>query len=211
MLWPASVIGGLLLGGVSLLPYFGTAGIAHVLGNSAAIWLACAYAAGARSGSYVRGAVAGIVLLMATLTTFFAGTHWLYPANSGLASEIAFGDALWLIPAVCGGSAFGALGWLWRSHRPILQALASCALGAAFVAEAALYGYAAAGFGSTASMVVSAVEAAFGIALSFFLARGRLARRAVPWLLPLLAGIAFLALFVAFHLVGGLAGTLHPA
>lgn len=124
----------MLLGGMSLLPYFGTAGAAHVLGNSAAIWLACAYAIGARSGGYLRGAAAGVVLLLVTLTVFFAGTHLLYPANSSFVAEVAFGDTLWLLPAVCGGSTFGALGWLWRSPQPVLQALASSAMGAAFLA-----------------------------------------------------------------------------
>jgi len=204
----AAAGGGVLLGGASLLPYFGTAGAAHVLGNSAAIWLACAYAIGARSGGYVRGAAAGTSLLLVTLTAFFAGTHLLYPANSNLASGVAFGDTLWLIPAVCGGSSFGALGWLWRSRRPVLKALASSAMGAAFLAEGALYGDAAAGSGSRAGVAVSAAEAAFGICVAFVLARGRPARRAVLWLLPLLSGAVFLALFLAFHLVGGLAGRL---
>jgi len=208
-LWAAAAGGGVLLGSASLLPYFGTAGPAHLLGNSAAIWLACAYAIGARSGSYVRAAAAGTSLLLVTLTAFFAGTHLLYPANSNLASDVAFGDTLWFIPAVFGGSSFGALGWLWRSRRSVLQALASSALGAAFLAEGALYGDAAAGFGSKAGVAVSVVEAAFGICLAFVLARGRPARRAVLWLLPLLAGAAFLALFLAFHLVGGLAGRLN--
>ena len=207
-LWAAAAGGGVLLGGASLLPYFGTAGAAHVLGNSAAIWLACAYAIGARSGGYLRAAAAGTLLLLVTLIAFFAGTHLLYPANSSLASDVAFGDTLWLIPAVCGGSSFGALGWLWRSPRPVLQALAGSALGAAFLAEGALYGEAAAGFDSKTGVAVSAVEAAFGICLAVTLARSRPARRAVLWLLPLLAGTAFLALFLAFHLVGGLAGRL---
>jgi hypothetical protein len=207
-LWAAAAAGGVLLGSASLLPYFGTAGAAHVLGNSAAIWLACAYAIGTRSGGYLRGAAAGTSLLLVTLTAFYAGTYLLYPAHSSLASDVAYGDTLWLIPAVCGGSSFGALGWLRHSQRPVLQAMASSALGAAFLAESALYGDAAARSGSKADVAVSVAEAAFGICLALMLARGRPARRAVLWMLPLLAGAAFLALFLAFHLVGGLASRL---
>ena len=77
------------------------------------------------------------------------------------------------------------------------------------MAEGALYGEAAASFSSNTGVAVSVAEAAFGICLAFVLARGRPARRAVLWLLPLLAGAAFLALFLAFHLVGGLADRLN--
>ena len=36
-LWPASVVTGLIIGALSVLPYEGTGGVLHVLGHSAAL------------------------------------------------------------------------------------------------------------------------------------------------------------------------------
>jgi Family of unknown function (DUF6518) len=200
-LWVIASAAGIVLGGVSLIPYFGTAGVTHYLGNSAAIWLAAAFAVGTVAGTRWRAAIAGVLTLLITLEAFAVGTQILYgtPQNGWVPVVRILG--LWAIPAVAGGSIYGVLGWFWGTGTPARRGLAAAAAGAAFLAEAGytlLRSYP--GADGTA-----ALAAALGAAAILALARGRRARlAAISWLpVFLLAGLAGLA--VAFGLVAAIA------
>jgi putative effector of murein hydrolase LrgA (UPF0299 family) len=191
-LWLIAIVAGLIAGSASLLPYFATAGPAHLLGNSAAIWLACAFAVGAVADRPLRAAIAGALTLLITLAAFAAGVQVLYPAND-VASGMLRVIGLWLVPAIVGGSLYGTLGRAWRSGTSFQHGLASAAMGAAFVAEAAY----TAGTGRVAALI----EALVGLAVTLTLARGRRARLVAVCSLPILVAAGVLAWFLAWHLV----------
>jgi hypothetical protein len=197
-LWLIAIVAGLIAGSVSLIPYFATAGSAHLLGNSAAVWLACAFAVGAVADRPLRAAIAGALTLLVTLTAFAAGAAILYPAN-GVASAMLRVTGLWLAPAIIGGSLFGGLGRAWRAGAPFQQGLASAAMGGAFVAEAA--------YASSTGRVAALIEAFVGVALALALARGRRARLVAVCSLPILVAAGVLAWFLAWHLVRRFAAT----
>jgi hypothetical protein len=78
-LWPAAVAGGAALGAVSVYPYQYVSGSAHLLGNSAAIWLLLPFGAGALAARPGRGAIAGGVALLSTVLAFYGVMRLMFP------------------------------------------------------------------------------------------------------------------------------------
>jgi Family of unknown function (DUF6518) len=188
-LWLGTVLGGLGLGAASVYPYVYTSGPLHILGNSAAVWLLFAFAVGAIAGRPVRGAVAGTVLLIATVLAFFAIYKLLFPED-----HVGRVAAFWLGTAVVGGPVFGLAGGFWRTGEPLSRGLSSAMLGGAFVAEAIA-------FQPTQGRLWQWVEAAFGVALCFVLALGRRARLVAAVALPVFVGIGLLGWIVTKHAI----------
>jgi hypothetical protein len=96
-----------------------------------ASWLAGAFAIGATTRRPVRGALLGAFLLVAAVLWYYAILGFVQHAYEASPFGLA-----WLLPAVPGGLAFGALGALWRSGRAPL--LAASLLAATFAGEAVI-------------------------------------------------------------------------
>jgi Family of unknown function (DUF6518) len=189
-LWPAAVAGGSVLGAVSVYPYEYVSGSAHLLGNSAAIWLLLPFGAGALAARPVRGAIAGGVALLATVLAFYGVMRLLFP--DGHFGAIGL---FWLGAAVIGGPVFGAAGSWWRTGPPAVAGLASAVLGAAFIAEAVAFQRS---MGTDAAVMA---EALFGAALPVALARGRRQRLVALVVLPVLIVIGIAGWYLTWHLL----------
>jgi hypothetical protein len=133
-LWPTAIALGALVAVSSLYPYFATAGPAHQLGNSAAIWLATAFAIGAAAGRPRRAAAAGTVMMCGTLATFYVCVQLLYP-NSGVLANLTY-LVFWGVPAVPGAALLAACGSLWRHNTFLPRGISVAALAGAFIGEA---------------------------------------------------------------------------
>jgi Family of unknown function (DUF6518) len=175
-LWPAAVAAGLVAGALSVLPYEGTSGTLHLLGNSAALWLLLAFGLGTVAGSRSGAALAGLAVLLAVVCGFYLVLHLLYPGD-GFGRVALF----WLIMAAIGGPVYGTLGAIWRAGPDAARGVTAAAVGAAFLAEAVLF---------TQTLPVQVAEGALGIGLAAGLARRR--RRSV-----LFAACAFPVLVLA--------------
>ena len=178
-LWPASVVTGLIIGALSVLPYEGTGGVLHVLGHSAALWLLIAFGFGAAAGGTRRGAMAGLVSLLAVVVGFYVLLDVLYPAD-----RVVHTAVFWLAAGSLGGPVYGALGALWRDGTDRARVVASAAVGAAFLAEAVLF---------RAPPSVRLGEGLLGIAEAAALAR----RRA-----PLYAALCAFPVFLVAGVIG---------
>jgi hypothetical protein len=118
-------VGALTIAGQAVLP-----GGWNRLANSAAVWLVVAFAAGAFAAPGPgRGAVAGLVALVATLAGYEIAAR---VVATGISSGAL---AVWLGTAIVGGPVYGAAGAWWRAGRPPRPALAAALMGAVFVAE----------------------------------------------------------------------------
>lgn len=178
-LWPAVAATGLVTGAVSVFPYQGGGGVLHVLGHSAALWLAVAFGFGAAAGGTRRGAVAGLVSLLAVVVGFYAVMQLVNPGY-----RVVHTALFWLGAALIGGPAYGAIGARWRHGSERARGVAAAAMGAAFLAESVLF---------RTPQAVRIGEGLVGIAVAVILAR----RRA-----PLFAAAAAFPVF----LIAGLAG-----
>src|SRR5207248_1226494 len=92
-------------------------------------WLAAAFAIGATVRRPRAGAARGALLLVAAVLFYYAILGFVEHNYEGSPFGLA-----WLVPAVPGGAAFGALGALWRSGRAAV--LSTALLAASFAGEA---------------------------------------------------------------------------
>jgi hypothetical protein len=189
-LWPAAVAGGAVLGAVSVYPYEYVSGSAHVLGNSAAIWLLLPFGAGALAARPARGAITGGVALLATVLAFYGVMRLLFPG--GHFGLIAL---FWLGAAAIGGPVFGAVGSWWRTGPSSVAGLTSAVLGAAFIAEAVAFQRS---MGTDAAVIA---EALFGAALTVALARGWRQRVIALATLPVLVVLGIAGWHLTWHLL----------
>jgi Family of unknown function (DUF6518) len=189
-LWPVAVAGGAVLGAVSVYPYGYVSGPAHLLGNSAAVWLLLPFGAGALAARPVRGAIAGAVALLATVLAFFTVLQLLFRQDHFGAFAL-----FWLGAAAVGGPVFGAGGSWWRTGPPAATGLTSAVLGAAFIAEAVAFQR---GAGADAAVVT---EVHFGAALTAALARGRPQRLIALAALPVLTAMGIAGWYLTGHLL----------
>ena len=103
------------------------------VGNLGAIWLACAFVAGALVATTTRSAVAAgsCTLAIATFVHYWS----LRVAMDGLGADLLrFPVPQWLLVGIVLGGAFGALGRAWRTGRG--QVAVASVMGAVFGAEA---------------------------------------------------------------------------
>jgi hypothetical protein len=170
-------------------PYEYVSGPAHLLGNSAAIWLLLPFGAGALAARPVRGAIAGGVALLTTVLAFFAVLQLLFPQ-----SHFGTFGLFWPGAAVIGGPVFGAAGSWWRTGPPAAAGLTSAVLGAAFIAEAVTFQR------SPGNGAAVAVEAVLGAALTVALARGRQRLIALA-VLPVLIALGIGGWYLTGHLL----------
>lgn len=189
-LWPVAVAGGAVLGAVSVYPYQYVSGSAHVLGNSAVIWLLLPFGVGVLAGEPVRGAIAGGVALLATVLGFYSVMQLLFPS-----AHFGAFAMFWLAAAMVGGPVFGAAGSWWRTGTPAGTGLASALLGAAFIAEAVAF---QASMGTDAAVVAEAVA---GTALTVALARGWRGRLTAVAALPVLVALGIAGWHLTWHLL----------
>jgi hypothetical protein len=176
-LWVFAIAASLAVGVASVYPYVYISGPAHIIGNSAAIWLLIAFFIGTAAGSPARGAAAGTAALIAMVLGFYAGVHVLYPADD-LRSVVVF----WLGAALVGGAVFGWCGDWWRSDSARAEGVTAAVVGATFLAEAWFF------FRQDGGWVDLVLEALAGAVLTFFLARGRRQRIIALCTLPVLFG-----------------------
>jgi hypothetical protein len=188
-LWVGTALAGLALGAASVYPYVYTAGPLHLLGNSAAVWLLAAFGVGAYAGRPARGAIAGTVLLVATVLAFFATYKALYPDN-----HVGRVAAFWLGTAVVGGPVFGLAGGVWRSGDAVRRGIAAAIVGGAFVAEAIA-------FKPVTGEVWRWFEIAGGVVLCLLLATGRRARIVALCALPVWVALGVLGWEVTKHAI----------
>jgi hypothetical protein len=158
-LWPACLVTGLAIGALSVIPYEGTSGPMHLLGNSAAVWLLAAFGCGTVAGSWRRGSLAGTVVLLSVVAGFYLLMQLLYPRDDFVRPAL-----FWLLTAAIGGPVYGALGAVWRGGADAARGVSAAAAGAAFLAEALLF---------TETMAVRVGEGVLGAVLVIALARGR--------------------------------------
>ncbi|MEJ7796975.1 MAG: DUF6518 family protein [Solirubrobacteraceae bacterium] len=155
-------------------------------------WLVAAFFAGVLAGDRARGAIAGATALVVGTLTYYA----LRVAFGGGGRLGAGGlplDGLpivagWCVASVCGGTAFGWAGALWRRGGSVANVLATAIVSGALVGEALLLTQEWAGRG--ARLVLTA-ELAAGALAPFLLTR----RRAL--VVPALALTAAVAIVVA--------------
>jgi hypothetical protein len=177
--WVVALAGGLTVGVGCWAAHEYLAGPAQLLGHSAALWLTVAWLAGSRVRRPAIGALAGLVALIATITAF-------YLALAGIVGRGEFAATMyfWYVAAVVGGPVFGVFGWLRTTNSSVFKGLSAAALGAVFLAEAAIYAWHSRGAMNGALIV----EAAVGLVLPFTLSRRwREAAATAGWLPVLLA------------------------
>jgi hypothetical protein len=153
----------------------------HWLAKAGVPWLVAAFAVGAAARSLRGGAVEGAVCLVVATVAYYA----FGPVLLGHPNHTPLG-LWWLLVAVPGGGAFGALGALWR--RGSWPLLAPAILSASLAAEAALFWFFRSD-GPIAAPVLVAVAAAIPVAL---VAGPRMRPRAAA-----LAGVLTVVAFVA--------------
>ena len=187
-LWPGTVLAGATLGAASVYPYVYTSGPLHILGNSAAIWLLFAFGVGALAARALRGAVAGTVLLIATVVTFFAIYKLLFPHD-----HVGRVAAFWLGTALVGGPVFGLAGGVWRAGDAAARGITAAMMGGAFIAEAIAF--------TPTGALWRWIEGLFGVALCLVLATGRHARLFAVCALPVFVGIGLIGWDVTKHAI----------
>lgn len=106
------------------------------VGNLCAPWLVLSFLAGRAQASLRLAVLAGILTDIACVSGFYLTFLTLGPLTPA-----AFADWLrfceqWLVAAVVGGAAYGALGWAWRRRHVLLAGLA---VALPFIAEPLLW------------------------------------------------------------------------
>lgn len=176
--WTVALAGGTVVGVASWAAHEYLPAGADLLGNSAALWLAVSWAAGSRSRRPAHGALVGAVALLVTVTAFYAALHAV-AGRGDFASTVGF----WYVASLAGGPVFGLFGWLRATGRPVWRGLSAAAIGAAFLAEAAVYARQPAGLHTALT-----VEVVVGLVTPFALARSRRdAAATLGWLPVVLA------------------------
>jgi Family of unknown function (DUF6518) len=158
-LWPLVVTAGAVVGAASTYPYYFVPGPAHILGNSAAIWLLLAFVSGVAASRPIRGAVAGTLLLVALVVTFFAISHLIYSVE-----HVARLTMFWLCTALVGGPIFGLSGAVWRGGDAVWRGVTAALVGSTFVSEAIAF--------QGNEGIGRLLEVILGIALTAFLTAG---------------------------------------
>jgi len=186
-LWTVTALVGLAVGTASVFPYVHTAGPLHFLGNSAALWLLIAFAVGVLAHNPRRGAIAGTVLLVATVVAFFVTYKLLFPDN-----HVGRVAAFWLSTALVGGAVFGLAGGVWRDGDPNRRGVTAAIVGGAFIAEAI-------SFQAVGGELWRWLEIVVGVALCLLLATGRRARLVAMCALPACVALGLLGWVVTKH------------
>ena len=144
-------------------------------------WLAVAFAVGALARRPGRGAVGGVVCLVAGVLVYYAAIDLAHGPRE--VTPFALG---WSAIAVPGGAAFGALGALYAGGRA--RVLASSVLTAAFVGEAVLFALLVPAAGRPGTILL-----AVALALPFLLLRRARERALALASSAVLAGAAVVA------------------
>ncbi|MCD0444737.1 DUF6518 family protein [Glycomyces sp. A-F 0318] len=173
-----AVAGGVALGAVDLVAQRALPYPWANLANSSAVWAVGAFAIGAwvRTGRW-RPALAGVVLLVVAVESYYLAATLIQ--NDDLANLWAPTSLVWMAFGVLAGVVFGTFGAWSRSAVRWRAVAGPAALGAVFLAEAALL------LGRRSSMeaqyrtdglATALITAVIGLALPLLLARGRRAR-----------------------------------
>jgi hypothetical protein len=165
----------------------------HWLAQVGVPWLAAAFAVGALARRPARGAVNGAAALVSATVVYYAILAFVQHAYD--VSPVGLG---WLVVALPGGAAFGALGAVYAGGRA--RVLATALLAASFGGEAILFALLVHHPGRAGTYLLAAA-----MAVPFLLLRRARERLAAVGAAALLAGAAVVAeggVFVATHYVG---------
>jgi hypothetical protein len=165
----------------------------HWLAKVGVPWLAAAFFAGALARRPARGAALGAAALVSATLVYYAILGLVQHAYE--VSPVGLG---WLVVALPGGAAFGALGALWAAGRARVVAVA--VLAASFGGEAMLFALLVPGPGRPGTYLLAAA-----MATPFLLLRRARERVAAVCAAALLAGAAVVAeggVFVVTRYVG---------
>lgn len=125
-----AVIGGLLIGALTLLLQGLLPGSWGHLANSGATWVVAAFFAGAFLG---RPALHGTVVLFGEVIGYYGAAAIFLSQRD---PQALVGPAVWLAVALAAGPIFGIAGSWWRhEQRPIRRIIAVALLGGVFIAE----------------------------------------------------------------------------
>jgi hypothetical protein len=132
----ACVLGGLLLGVLTLLLGRALPGDSSRLANSGAVWAAAAFAAGAvlREGRW-RIWIAGTAVLVGAVAGYYGGLVVFEHREIG--TGVLTGPIGWSVVGLAAGPVFATAGAWWRDERRGRRVVAVCTLGGVFLAEAA--------------------------------------------------------------------------
>jgi uncharacterized membrane protein YjjB (DUF3815 family) len=107
------------------------------LANSSAVWALAAFMMGAwASGGWLRAAVAGVVLLVVAVETYYVAAALVQ--NDDLANGWSTTSLTWLALALLAGLVFGVTGAWSRHRRRILRFSSYASLSAVFILESLL-------------------------------------------------------------------------
>lgn len=180
-----AAVGGLLLGGVTLVLQGLLPGSWNQLANSGAVWSAGAFAAGGcLSVTARRAAIVGLATLLGADVGYYASTTVFL--HQDLSAAALRGPVIWAVVALVAGPLFGLAGCWYGGDRPRRRLAAICLLSAVFVAEG-LYLLVALHYRGAAAIMI-----AVGLAAALLLARSARERlRALLVLVPVgLLGVA---------------------
>ncbi len=126
-----AVLGGLLLGGLTMLGQQLLPDVLQPAANSISPWLTVAFAIGAPTTRPAIAAVAGFVALAFALIGYYSAIRLIYGYWVGPSALL-----LWGVAAVAGGMVFGPAGWFWRNDHGWRRAIGVGLLSAVYIAEA---------------------------------------------------------------------------
>jgi len=155
----------------------------HWLAKVGVPWLAAAFAVGALARRPARGARNGAAALVAATLVYYAILALVQHAYG--VSAVGMG---WLLVAVPGGAAFGALGTTYAHARGRARVLAASLLTAAFAGEAVLFALLVHHPGRAGTYLL-----AIAMALPFLLLRRARERLLALTISAFLAGVALVA------------------
>jgi hypothetical protein len=184
-----ALVGGVVIGGLTLVLQGLLPGAWNQLANSAAVWSVGGYVAGwalARRGKWWLAALGGLAVLAGEVVGYYASSSLFLPGEETLAA--LRGPVVWLVIAAVAGPVLGLAGRLravgWRRGPRWLSpgAVSAALLGAVFLAEAGRLGLALGYWGE------AAILGAIGLAVPLVVGRSWGERgRGLAALVPLVA------------------------
>jgi hypothetical protein len=178
------IIGGLVVGVVTMLGQSVLPGDLNTLVNSGAIWALFAFLFSSLMPSNKWAAVAGFLTLIGTVFGYYAGVQLI------LDIQDVGGAGFWGLVALVAGPIFGVAGRWWRTEKGILHVLSIGLLGGVFAAEGIQLLR-----GAPNKILSGWLEIGIGILIVLILGRSLKAKGYGLAILPLIVALGALAYF----------------